>query len=107
MLDITNDIANKYHIAFSREKSKMMRIGKDKKKTTKNKDTPPKEPNLGSVNIEYTNSYKYLGFIMNSNNNLQDQIKTIQSKTKGAYQTVISLLHNKEFSKTRWHLYGN
>ena len=95
LLNITNDIANKYHIAFGKEKSKILKIGREKKQ----KDTPPKEPTLGDMTIEYTNSYKYLGFTMNSSNNLQDQIKTIQSKTEGAYQTIISLLQNKEFSK--------
>ena len=75
--------------------SKILKIGKE----TKQKDITPKEPTLGDMTIEYTNSYKYLGFTMNSKNNLQDQIKSIQSKTEGAYQTIISLLHNKEFSK--------
>ena len=95
LLNITNDIANKYHIAFGKEKSKIMKIGREKK----HKNVPQKEPILGNMKIEYTNKYKYLGFTMNSSNNLQDHIKNIQSKTEGAYQTIISLLHNKEFSK--------
>ena len=68
MLNITNDISKRYHIEFGKAKSKVMTIGKNKKK--KRKEQPITEQTsspemeglkLGDMIIEPTESYKYLG----------------------------------------------
>lgn len=101
LLDITYTTASKYHIAFGKEKSKMLKIGnKNNQEIT--------TLTLGDMQIEQTDKYKYLGLTINNKNNLADQMKDIKTKTEGAYQTVMSLLHNKEFNNiemsTIWKL---
>ena len=57
MLNITHDVANKYHIEFGMAKSKILKIGKTKEK-------PPLY--LGDNELEYVQTYKYLGEAMNN-----------------------------------------
>ena len=52
MLNITNEVANRYHIEFGSAKSKILKIG--------NKTTKP-DIYLGEKKLEYTDQYKYLG----------------------------------------------
>ena len=65
MLDITNNVAGKYHIEFGEEKSNVMKIGGGKSKP---------EFKLGKMKLQYCEIYKYLGMIKNSKNNLKDHI---------------------------------
>ena len=56
MLNIPENIANKYHIVFGEEKRKTMHI-----KTRK--VYPPNK--LGEIKLMHTDKYKYLGQVMN------------------------------------------
>ena len=56
MLNITNEVANRYHIEFGSAKSKILKIG--------NKTTNP-DIYLGEYKLEYTDNYKYLGEMLN------------------------------------------
>ena len=71
MLNITNEIAGRYHIEFGEEKSKIMKIGAPKNKP---------EFKLGSMKMEYSDCYKYLGLLLNTKNNLDDHIKSTKGK---------------------------
>jgi len=51
MLNITEEIAQRYHIKYGNEKSQIIKIN------TKE----PKQHNLGEMNLDTTNKYKYLG----------------------------------------------
>ena len=103
LINNTNHTANKYHIEFGKEKSKVLRIGKHPK------NQPEQEQlYLGSMELEYTDKYKYLGLTINEKLNLSDHIKSIKGKTEAAYQTILSLLHDRTFlqiqMKTAWKL---
>ena len=63
MLNITNDVANKYHIEKKKKKSKILKIGKSKTKP---------EIYLGNEKLEYCETYKYLGETLNRKGNLED-----------------------------------
>ena len=52
MLNITNEVTNRYHKEFGSAKSKILTIG--------NKTTKP-DIYLGENKLEYTYNYKYLG----------------------------------------------
>ena len=99
LLDITDKVANTYHIEFGKDKSKILKIGKQGTR-------PPLK--LGQQTLEYTNNYKYLGETLNENNNMKDHIKTIKSKTEAAYQTILTLAKNPHFQnielQTIWKL---
>ena len=88
MLDITSDIAGRYHIEFGKEKSKAMKIGG-------NKDTP--ELKLGDMILEYTDKYKYLGEMLNNKTNMTDHIKSVKGKVEAAYQTILAIAGNNSF----------
>ena len=99
MLNITNEVANRYHIEFGEPKSKILKIGTDKKKPTFK---------LGNMELKYADKYKYLGDILNTKNNLKDQITELKGKTEAAFQTLISITQNKQFQnihmKAVWKL---
>ena len=99
MLNITNAIAGKYHVEFGEEKSNVMKIGR-------NKENP--EFTLGDMNLKYTDKYKYLGYVQNNKNNLEDQIKATKAKVENTYQTLLAIAGNKNFSniemQTIWEL---
>lgn len=103
LVDNTDYIANKYHISFGKDKSKILKIGGDP-----NNREPYKKIYLGKMELEYTDKYKYLGLIMNNKLNLKDHLQTIKGKTEAAYQTILNLLYNKAFRniqmKTAWKL---
>ena len=81
MLDITNNIAKRYHIVFGKEKSKIMTTNKKNKTTFR----------LGNTELEKTDKYKYLGEIINEKHNLEDQIKQNRMKSEGALQTILGI----------------
>ena len=99
MLNITYDVANKYHIEFGMAKSKILKIGKGKE-----------NPNLylGNDKLEYVQTYKYLGITMNNKGNLENHIKEIKKKTEAAYQTILAIMGNKCYNnvelQTAWKL---
>ena len=99
MLDRVQEIAEKYRIHFGTEKSNIMIIGK--------KDT---DPGLKLMNqeIKPTTKYKYLGYTLNDKNNNSDHIQNCRSKAEMAYQTLLSIMGNKNFRQiemdTAWKL---
>jgi hypothetical protein len=85
MLDITYEIASRYRIVFGKEKSKVMKIGSNKQTHLK----------LGSMDIEETDKYKYLGEMMNNKGNLEDHIQMLEGKVEAAYQTLLHIAKDK------------
>ncbi len=101
MLDITNETAKKYRIEFSKEKSQGLVIGKKQTdKTTKFK--------IGDLELEETETYKYLGETLNNSGNIADHIKSIKGKVEAAYQTIRLISGNHDFKglemETIWKL---
>ena len=88
MLDITHDIASRYHIEFGDEKSKILKIGKPKQKP---------DLKLGTKILKYTDKYKYLGETINNKLNLKDHIQELKGKTEAAFQTILSVMGNNTF----------
>lgn len=99
MLNITDETAGIYHIEFGEEKSKAMKIGGNK--------TLP-DLRLGDMKLAYSDKYKYLGFMQNKKNNLEDHIKLITGKVEFTYQTILTIAGNKNFKdiemETIWEL---
>ena len=54
MLNITGETAKRYRIEFRKEKSKVLKIGKDKNET-------PSKLKLGSMELDNTSTYTYFG----------------------------------------------
>ena len=102
MLNITEDIANRYHVEFGKEKSKIIKIEKEK---------TDRQFKLGSMEIEECEKYKYLGMIVNNKNNLKGHIEEIKKKTEAAYQTIMRVAGNAEFEEIEmeviWQLVEN
>ena len=88
MLNITNEITNRYHIEFGTEKSKILQIGPLKKMPS---------IKLGKMTLECTNIYKYLGETLDEKANLETHIQEVKGKAEAAYQTVLSIAGNKQF----------
>ena len=65
LLDITEKVAEKYHIKFGKEKSQSLTIGKTNEQ--------PKFT-LRQMQMEATEKYKYLGEMVNEKLNLKDQL---------------------------------
>ena len=99
MLNITYDVANKYHIEFGMAKSKILKIGKTK-------ENPPLY--LGNNELEYVQTYKYLGETMNNKGTMENHIKETTQKTEAAYQTILAIMGNKYYNnielETAWKL---
>jgi hypothetical protein len=99
MLDITDDIAKRYHIQFGKEKSQVITIGKTQYQP---------QFNLGKVTLNNIESYKYLGMTINKKGNLADHLVKTKGKVEAALQTIFSLAGNDEFYKiemsTIWRL---
>ena len=87
ILDVTNHVANKYHIQFGAAKCKVIKRGKGKKSSLK----------LNGEELEEVPAYKYLGETLNNKGNLSDHIAEIERKIKGATANIISETGNKEF----------
>ena len=73
MLNITNEVANRYHIEFGSAKSRILKIGI---KTTK------PDIYLGEYKLEYTDNYKYLGEMLNHKGNAEDHIIQLKRKQR-------------------------
>ena len=99
MLNITHDIASRYHIEFGEAKSKILKIGKGQHQP---------DMFLGNMKLEYTNTYKYLGETLNHKGNMENHIPEIKRKTEAAYQTILTILGNQHFNnlqmETAWKL---
>ena len=87
ILDVTNHVANKYHIQFGAAKCKVTKKGKGRKRTLK----------LSGEVLEEVPSYKYMGEIINNKGNLSDRIAEVARKIKGATTRIIAEAVNKEF----------
>ena len=100
MLDITNEIANRYRIVFGEEKSKVMIIGGYKEQEP--------ELKLGEMTLKKTETYKYLGEMLNEKFNMKNQISETKRKVEGAYQTVVALSGDDNYNgiemETMWKL---
>ena len=68
ILDVTNRVANKYHIQFGATKCKVIRRGKGKKSVLK----------LNGETLEEVPKYKYLGEMINNKGNLSDHITELE-----------------------------
>ena len=88
MLYTTNDLANRYHIKFGKEKSQSMILNKKPQNT---------EITIGDQPLENTNTYKYLGMTINNKGNMDDHIKKTKGKTEAALQMILTLAGNDEF----------
>ena len=91
-LDITYETASAYHIEFGEPKSNSMPIKNNKKKSKKH------EYKLGEMQLKETNKYKTLGYVQNSKNNNEEHLKAVKGKTEAAYQNMMALVGNKDFS---------
>ena len=85
MLTTTDDISKRYHIEFGKAKSKSMKKGRSRKKNKKEAIT------LGTMTLEETDHYKYLGHIQTKNNSLDKHIKMVKGKVEAAYQKILSV----------------
>ena len=96
MLDITDEMAGRYHIEFGEDKSKVMKIGR-----------PSAKPTfwLGNMELAYCDQYKYLGVIKNDKNNLKSHIKGLKGKVEAAYQTILAITGNRDFREIKWKQY--
>ena len=98
MLNITEEIAKRYHIKFSEAKSQTITIGKE----------PPNTFNIGELVMDHTKAYKYLGVTINNKGNMEEHIKNIKGKTEAALQIIFNLAGNDNFSnmemKVVWKL---
>ena len=88
MIKITGEVADRYHIEFGREKSKVMKIGNL---------TETQDFKMGDMPIEYCEKYKYLGITLNKKINMKDHIEEVQRKTEAAYQTIMSITGSPDF----------
>ena len=98
LLDITNKMAEKYHIKFGKEKSQTIIMGNPKKK--------PKFK-LGQMDLDVTHKYKYLGEMINDKMNLKDQIAQTESKVEAAYQAITATARDRHYKNIQMRLYGN
>ena len=83
LLNITVNTANKYHIVFGEEKSKIMIM--NSKKELKN------TMKLGNMTLKTTENYKYLGEIINHKKSMKNQISESKRKAEGALQTILTI----------------
>ena len=93
-LDITAEVSNTYHVEFGEPKSNSMNI-QNKNKKTKNKH----EYEIDDIKLKQTEKYKYLGYMQNSKNNNEDQIKITKGRVEAAYQNMMTLAENSTFNK--------
>ena len=98
ILDITNHVANKYHIQFGAAKCKVFRRGRGTKSAL----------NMNGEILEEVSTYKYLGEVINNKGNLSDHITEIEKKVRGATAAILAETGNTEFKgikmKTIWQM---
>ena len=88
MLNITDEIAKRYHIKFGKEKSQILTIGNTE-------ETPNFK--LGDETIDPTTTYKYLGMTVNRKGNLEAHLNAVKGKVEAALQTIFCIAGNEEF----------
>jgi len=88
MLNITREIADRYHIEFGEEKSKVMKLGRSKCE---------EKLMIGEMELRRCKEYKYLGVVINEKNNLADHIEETKRKSEAAFQVMMRLTGNTEF----------
>ena len=88
MLNITNEIAKRYHIKFGKEKSQILTIGNSE-------ETPNLK--LGNETVDPTTTYKYLGMTVNRKGNLETHLNAVKGKVEAALQTIFCIDWNEEF----------
>ncbi len=49
------------------------------------------------MELEYTDSYKYLGFMQNTHNNVKNHIQTLKREPEASYQRILALAFNTAF----------
>ena len=76
ILDVTNHVANKYHIQFGAAKCKVIKLGKGKKSNLK----------LNGETLEEVQAYKYLGETINNKGTLADHITEIEKKSERSHR---------------------
>ena len=93
MLDITDDIATRYHIKFgkekSQEKSQVLTIGETKTEL---------QFKLGQSPLDNTETYQHLGMTINNKGNLTNHLRKNKGKVEAALQTIFNLAGNAEFN---------
>ena len=98
ILNVTNYVAQKYHIEFGAAKCKVVKIGKGTKS----------EIRLNNQILEEVTSYKYLGELINNKGNLEDHLTATQNKIRAITAQIIAETGNKEFKgikmKAIWQL---
>ena len=98
ILNVTNYVAQKYHIEFGAAKCKVIKIGKGTKS----------EIRLNNQILEEVTSFKYLGELINNKGNLENHLTAMQSKIRAITAQVIAETGNKEFKgikmKAIWQL---
>ena len=98
-LDIVDDVAARYHIEFGAAKSNVLKIGRE--------EAIIMVP-IGNTPLAQTTNYKYLGFFINTSNNLSDQLTYIKGKVEAAYQTILHITGDVTFNniemKVIWQL---
>ena len=99
MLTTTEEIANRYHIKFGKDKSQIMTI---------NGELPDMHFQIGDTKLDTSSAYKYLGTMINNRGNMDDHIKKLKGSVEAAFQTILSLAGNAEFNQikmaTIWRL---
>ena len=98
ILNVTNFIAQKYHIEFGAAKCKVVKIGKGTKS----------EIRLNKQILEEATSNKYLGELIYNKGNLEDHPTAMQSKIRAITAQIFAETGNNEFKgikvKTIWQL---
>ena len=98
-LDITNDKSNQYHIEYGAPKSNIQLIKLNRKRN----EMPSFK--LGDTTLEQTDKYKYLGLIQNSKNNNDDHFSAIKGKLEAAYQKILKLAGDADFSNIEMEVF--
>ena len=87
MLNITEDISKRYHIKFGKEKSQILTIGQKAEKPF----------NLGEMELDDTDTYKYLGVTINHMGTMSNHITKLKGKAEAALQTIFNVAGNQNF----------
>ena len=91
ILDRINEFAIKHKLKWGQQKCRVMKIGKHKNES--------KEWNLGNMNIEECESYKYLGDEITRDGKNTQNIEARKSKIKAATITVNTIAANEVLSR--------
>ena len=94
MLNTTHELAQRFHIKFGKEKSQTLKLGKG----------PAPPLTLGEMNLDKTDTYKYLGMIINEKGNMEDHIKAIKGKVEASLQTILNVAGYNDFNKIQMQI---